>query len=155
LRQQAETATIPVVVMTGEILEEADYKPLFDDFLQKPFRLEMLKEVIARNVPSGLPETLQITANDLAQKEDQTFFISIEALWTVELEQLLRQATRSGSLSDAASLGVAMQRIGKKDHQPLLVDLGGELMQYTTEPNILGVDRLLAKLSRAANRRQP
>jgi len=155
LRQQAETATIPVVVMTGEILEEADYKPLFDDFLQKPFRLEMLKEIIARYVPSGLPETLQTAANDLVQEEDQTFFISIEALWTEELEQLRRQATRSGSLSDAASLGVAMQQIGKMDHQPLLVDLGGELMQYTAEPNILGVDRLLAKLSRAANRRQP
>lgn len=155
LRQQAETATIPVVVMTGEILEEADYRPLFDNFLQKPFRLEVLKEVVARYVPSRLPETLQTTANDLAQKEDQTFFISIEALWTEELEQLRRQATRSGSLSDAASLGVAMQQIGKMDHQPLLVDLGGELMQYTNEPNILGVDRLLAKLSRAANRRQP
>jgi len=89
LRQQAETATIPVVVMTGEILEEADYKPLFDDFLQKPFRLEVLKEVVARHVPYGLSETLQTTANEIAREEDQTFFISIEALWTEELEQLL------------------------------------------------------------------
>ncbi len=154
LRKQAETATIPVVVMTGEILEEADYKPLFDDFLQKPFRLDALKEIITRYVQSR-PDTLQTTAGDIAQEEDQAFFISMETVWTEELEGLRQQATRSGSLSDAASLSLAMQQIGKTVHQSLLVELGGELMQYTAEPNILGVDRLLAKLSRFANRKQP
>ncbi len=156
LRQQADTATIPVVVMTGEILEEADYKPLFDDFLQKPFRLDALTEIIARYVQSDSPETSQTKAADIiVQQLDQAFFVSIESLWTEELEQLRRQATRSGSLSDAAALAVTMQQIGTIAHQSLLVDLGRELMQYTAEPNILGVDRLLAKFSRIANRNQP
>ncbi len=153
LHNQADTATIPVVVMTGEILEEADYKPLFDDFLQKPFRLEALKEVIKRYIPFSQSAEPPPIATELANMEKQALFPSLESVWTEEFEVLRRKASRSGSLSDAVTLGTAMLQAGEREHQPLLTDLGGELIQYAVEPNILGVDRLLAKLSRVAEQK--
>lgn len=154
LRNQPETAAIPVVVMTGEILDEADYKPLFDDFLQKPFRLDELKEMVSRYIPFTQDGAEQQTSTGDTFDEDQSFYDSIERVWTAELEELRCQATRSGSLADAVSLGAAMLQAGDKSTETLLSDLGGELVQYAAEPNILGVDRLLAKLSRIANRKQ-
>lgn len=154
LRNQPETATIPVVVMTGEMLDEPDYKPLFDDFLQKPFRLEELKEMVARYIPFDQTYSEQPTVTDNTISDEQDSLKVIEGVWTAELEQLRCQAVRSGSLADAVSLGAAMLQTGGKATEPLLSELGGELVQYAAEPNILGVDRLLAKLSRIANRKQ-
>jgi signal transduction histidine kinase/DNA-binding LytR/AlgR family response regulator len=153
LHNQTETAAIPVVVMTGEILEEADYKPLFDDFLQKPFRLDALKELINRYIPFSLSEEPPPIATEPANMENQALFLSLEAVWTEEFEELRQKASRSGSLSDAVTLGTAMLQAGEREHQPLLTDLGGELIQHAVEPNILGVDRLLAKLSRVAEQK--
>ena len=154
LRNHPETATIPVVVMTGEILDEADYRPLFDDFLQKPFRLDALKEMVARYIPFDQVDVEQPPLIDNSISEEQNFFDGIEGVWTGELEKLRCQAVRSGSLADAVSLGAAMLQAGGKAKESLLSELGGELVQYAAEPNILGVDRLLAKLSRIANRKQ-
>ena len=153
LHNQAETATIPVVVMTGEILEQADYKPLFDDFLQKPFRLDALKDIIARYTQFNQVERVEVQPASIeapVDREEQNVSLALEAVWTEELEQLRWKATRSGSLSDAVALGAAMLQAGEQDQQPLLMNLGNELMQYAIEPNILGVDRLLAKLTRIA-----
>lgn len=153
LRKQPETAAIPVVVMTGEILEEADYRPLFDDFLQKPFRLEALREMVARYIPFDQADAEQPPFIDNMLSEEQDFLDGIAGVWTEKLEMLRCQAVRSGSLADAVSLGAAMLQAGGKAKESLLSELGGELVQYAAEPNILGVDRLLAKLARIADRK--
>jgi signal transduction histidine kinase/DNA-binding response OmpR family regulator len=153
LRNQSETAMIPVVVMTGDILDEADYKPLFDDFLQKPFRLEELKEIVARYIQFGQNDTSQSLFADSIVNKEQITVDGIVEIWTEELEQLRSQAVRSGSLADAVSLGAAMLKAGETTSQSRLSELGGELVQYAAEPNILGVDRLLAKLTSIANRK--
>lgn len=154
LRQNPETAALPVVVMTGEMLEEEDYKPLFDDFLQKPFRLEALKEIVARYAKvASASEPQPPPADDFAD-EEHALSACVGGAWNEELEQLRCQAVRSGSLTDAASLGAAIGQRGKTEHQPVLTALGRELFVFANEPNILGVDRLLAKLSRAVNRKK-
>lgn len=155
LRSHPETTAIPVVVMTGEMLEMDEYKPLFDDFLQKPFRLEDLKEMVARYVQIGQADARQPIFVDNFNSEEQDFIDGIEAEWTTELEKLYRQAVRSGSLADAVSLGAAMLQAGEQSPQSLLSELGGDLVQYAAEPNILGVDRLLAKLAKITNRKEP
>nr|WP_275888430.1 ATP-binding protein [Desulfobulbus alkaliphilus] len=154
LRQQPETDAIPVVVMTGEMLDETGYRPLFDNFLQKPFRLESLKEIVSQYVSISGEEEGDGASFGQPTREEDIFLSGIRAAWTDELEQLRQQAAGSGSLSDAIVLGSAMQRFGKAGMQPLLVEIGGELVQHATEPNILGVDRLLAKLSRVTGRNQ-
>lgn len=155
LRSHPETAAIPVVVMTGEMLDLDEYKPLFDDFLQKPFRLEDLKEMVARYVQIGPVDVRQPIFDDRDNREEQDFFDGIAAEWTDELEKLHHQAVRSGSLADAVSLGAAMLQAGEQTPQSLLSELGGDLVQYAAEPNILGVDRLLAKLAKITNRKEP
>lgn len=153
LRQNPETSAIPVVVMTGEMLEEEDYKPLFDDFLQKPFRLEVLKEIVARYAKvASISEPQPPDADDLAD-EEHALSACVARVWNEDLEQLRCQAVRSGSLTDAASLGAAIGQHGKIEQQPVLTALGRDLFLFANEPNILGVDRLLAKLSRAVNRK--
>jgi signal transduction histidine kinase/FixJ family two-component response regulator len=148
LRQHPETRDIAVVVMTGEMLDETEYRPLFDNFLQKPFRLETLKEIVSHHVPISGETQEHAVALDRTAREIDIFLTGIRPVWTDTLEQLRCQAARSGSLSDALLLGTAMQRIGEADKHPLLVEVGDELIQHATDPNILGVDRLLAKLSR-------
>ncbi|HAJ25980.1 MAG TPA: hypothetical protein DCG53_01820 [Syntrophus sp. (in: bacteria)] len=155
LRQTAETASIPVVVMTGEMLEEADYKPLFDDFLQKPFRLETLKDIVVRYARTSSGHGPQSATHDSSDGDERLLIIRVASVWNTDLELLRRQASRSGSLADAASLGMAMKERGLTENQPMLAELGNELMHYANEPNILGVDRLLSRLSKVMDRKEP
>ncbi len=154
IREDEELAAIPVIVMTGEVLEEEDYRPLFNGFLQKPFRLDLLMEVVGEYATPGIAPGDGGTAEGDAQKIDETHFSgSVQAAWNDELDQLLRQAVRSGSLADAAALGAAVGKEGEAMKDGLLITLGGDLLTFAAEPNIMGVDRLLAKLSRAVNRK--
>ncbi len=143
LRRQPETADIPVLVMTGEALEESDYRPLFDGALKKPFRLNELKQVIGRYLRI---ETGGMAAAPPPAADEQPAPHALQPVWSEELETLRRQACRSGSLSAAVELAEAMKRQGQTQGQPQLVELGVELLHYATEPDILGVDRCLAKL---------
>lgn len=154
LRRMAETGSIPVVVMTGEMLEEEDFRPLFDDFLQKPFRLEALKGIVARYAQPSSRQEQQSAV--LASDEEVEHLLSsqVAAAWNMDLDLLRQQAAFSGSLTDAASLGVAMQRRGEAENQPVLTRLGEELLLHAHEPNILGVDRVLAKLSGIVHREE-
>ncbi|MGD9949262.1 MAG: ATP-binding protein [Desulfobulbus sp.] len=154
IREEKELSTIPVVVMTGEILEEDDYRPLFDGFLQKPFRLEQLMELIGQYAKIGSENTGQDGKNGGDMEMDESHLASsVQAAWNEELDQLFRQAVRSGSLADAAAIGAAVGKEGEAHRDALLMTLGGDLLQFAAEPNIMGVDRLLAKLSRVVNRK--
>jgi signal transduction histidine kinase/CheY-like chemotaxis protein len=152
LRQQPETAAIPVIVMTGDLLEKNEYAPLFDDFLQKPFRLDVLMDIAGRYAHSSQPVVPSAPA-DLANNEEHTFTAGIADVWPQNLEQLRQQAMSSGSLSHAASLGAAMKETGTMTNQRIMAQMGEELMLYAGEPDIMGVERLLVKLSRAVNRK--
>jgi signal transduction histidine kinase/CheY-like chemotaxis protein len=154
LRRNRETAAIPVVVMTGEMLDEDDYRPLFDDFLQKPFRLEALQTIIACHVQSSRGRAEHPAEHD-GDEEEQLFALRFSGVWSKELEALRQQAVFSGSLADAAALGAAVRQQGMAENQPVLTGLGEDLLLHAHEPNILGVDRLLAKLSRIAIRNEP
>jgi CheY-like chemotaxis protein len=154
IRQDPQLAATPVVVMTGEILDEEDYRPLFDGFLQKPFRLDSLKELISRYVRSLPPQAEQARRGDRGQESDDSDLTnSILRAWNDELEQLLCQAIRSGSLTDAADLGAALSKHGKSLQDSVLMSLGEDLLQFTAEPDIMGVDRQLALMSRALDRK--
>ena len=80
LRRQPDTAAIPVVVMTGEMLDEIEFRPLFDDFLQKPFRLEALKEIVSRSVPVIGEGEGPAFLLDQAAREEESLFASIRAV---------------------------------------------------------------------------
>ena len=46
------------------------------------------------------------------------------------------------------ALGAAIGRLGEECRDEVLISVGGDLLQFAAEPNIMGVDRLLAKLVR-------
>ncbi|MGE4559226.1 MAG: ATP-binding protein [Desulfobulbus sp.] len=154
IREDKALSTIPVVVMTGEILEEKDYRPLFDAFLPKPFRLDRLMDILghyAKRENDG-SSTEDGTDGEGLEIDDARFSARVLEAWNDELGQLLRQAVRSGSLADAATLGAAVGKEGEARKDSLLMSFGGNLLQFAEEPNIMGVDRLLAKISQAVER---
>lgn len=155
IRQDPQLAATFVVVMTGEILEEPDYRPLFDDFLQKPFRLDTLRELIGRYACCEAGQEKHAGEKDQDQAvHDIDLVKSVQDGWSPELDQLLHQAIRSGSLSDATELGVALGRQGRARQDGILTTLGDDLLRFTTEPDIMGVDRQLALLARVMNRKE-
>ena len=64
IREDGSLSAIPVIVMTGEILEEKDYRPLFDGFLQKPFRLDLLMELVGQYGSADTEKTAQAGPDD-------------------------------------------------------------------------------------------
>jgi signal transduction histidine kinase/CheY-like chemotaxis protein len=154
IRRDPQLAASYIVVMTGEILDEADYRPLFDDFLQKPFRLDVLKEILAKFARGSARQSSSPLGDSRAKETDNDYLVdSICNGWNEELEQMLLQATRSGSLADAAELGAALSSRGRSLGDTVLMALGDDLLQFAAEPDIIGVDRLLALFSRSLNRK--
>jgi len=147
LREDSRTANIPVVVMTGSMLEEEDYKPLFDDFLAKPFHLNELQRVVDRfiRVKDRRAPTTSLSRNRYAPEEDAR---QIRAVWDEDLAALLDQALVSGSLDAAFTLGLQMYERGEQLGLVHLMNMGKLLKDYAAGPDILGVEQLLAVLQK-------
>lgn len=147
LKEDAGTAHIPVVVMTGRMIDKKMYKSVFDDFLAKPFHLDDLQRVVDRFIrikDSKAPGTSrEETRSSLEQDDEQ-----IRSAWDEELDTLLGQALVSGSLDAALNLGRQMCERGEQlGVEPLLL-MGKQLKDYATGPDILGVEQLLGILKK-------
>ena len=147
LRLDPALATVPVVVMTGDLLSEDEYRPTFDGLLQKPFRLETLQRTVDRFLRTDAARA-QSACEDHGMDPDNDALPRLRTAWTGQLEILRQEAGRSGSLSSAATLGQAMQERGTAVSEPTLIRLGAELVQHADTPDIAGVERLLAQLER-------
>lgn len=147
LRDDGRTANIPVVVMTGRMLDEKDYKPLFDDFLAKPFYLHELQRVVDRfiRVKAGRAPSTSPTVNRYTPEQDAG---QIRAAWHEDLAALLDQALVSGSLDAAFTLGLQMHERGEQLGLVHLMDMGKLLKDYAADPDILGVEQVLAVLQK-------
>ncbi|WP_153306505.1 histidine kinase dimerization/phospho-acceptor domain-containing protein [Desulfogranum japonicum] len=147
LRANPDTEGIPIILMTGNLLEESEYKPLFDDFLQKPFRLEGLDRIVDK-----YKKMMERTGNDLVSEQAviDTSAIketaSLATLWNNDLSYLLDQAMHTGSLSAALMLGNSIVEIGEKSNSETIVRLGEELADAAGEPNIVEVEQILTSL---------
>ncbi len=147
LRDDGRTANIPVVVMTGSMLDEEDYKPLFDDFLAKPFHLNELQRVVDRFIrvkDSRAPSTSP-ARNRYAPEQNSR---QIRVGWHEDLAVLLDQALVSGSLDAAFTLGLQMYERGEQLELVHLMDMGNLLKDYAAGPDILGVEQVLAVLQK-------
>jgi len=147
LRDDGRTANIPVVVMTGRMLDEKDYKPLFDDFLAKPFHLNQLQQVVDRfiKVKDSRAPSISPAGNRHEPEQDAG---QIRAGWHEELAALLDQALVSDSLDAAFTLGLQMYERGEQSGLTHLMDMGKQLKEYAAGPDILGVEQVLAVLQK-------
>ncbi len=149
LRTNPDTEHLPVIVMTGELLEDTDIEPLFDGYLQKPFRFEGVENIISKySLGAGSGDGGLNTAAALADEEskDQLFFLS--SLWSDELEVQLEKAIFTGGLSNAIKLGELIKQEGETRGLEAVIDFGAELILCATEHDIIGVENLLTRLDK-------
>ena len=147
LREDVSIASIPVVVMTGRMLDEDEYRPVFDDFLAKPFHLDELQQIVDRFIPAQKKNEIDRPA----VKDHQTLGRNIELLlsaWTDELDELLARALVSGSLDAAGNLGARMREWGQRQGCNQLKLTGSQLEEFAAAPDILGVEQLLGFLKK-------
>ena len=147
LRDDNRTATIPVVVMTGRMLDEEEYRPVFDNFLAKPFHLDELQRVVDRFIQAPEKKEFAPPAVSDRQSLDQDIGLLLSA-WTDELDELLARALVSGSLDAAGSLGSRMSEYGEQQGCERLKLTGAQLEEYALTPDILGVEQLLGFLKK-------
>ncbi|PIE60313.1 MAG: hypothetical protein CSA31_02680, partial [Desulfobulbus propionicus] len=149
LKQATGTADIPVFVMTGDVLEEEEYAPTFDGFLQKPFRFDEMAKIVhsycRKNAPAN---TSSAGCTDVHQQPEpvDNGYEKLRLIWNDTLEDLLHQAVYSGSLSKAINLGVMIKEQGQNADEQAVITLGDELIQCATENNIFCVEQLLRHL---------
>lgn len=146
LRRDPATTTVPVVVMTGDLLTEDEYRPPFDGLLQKPFGLEAIQWTVDRFLRVKAAGPARPGEDSMDPKNSQAE--RLRAAWTGQLEALRCEASRCGSLSSAMALGQALQSHGRAGNEPTLARLGTELVLHADRPDIVGVERLLAQLER-------
>ncbi|MGB5687327.1 MAG: histidine kinase dimerization/phospho-acceptor domain-containing protein [Candidatus Electrothrix sp.] len=149
LRNDPRTQQIPVIAMTGMMLEKKTYKPLFDDFLGKPFHLHELRRIVDKYVQMT-PDTA-CAANE-GNEELFHDFNQIIPFWTESLDELYKEAEMSGSLDIASELGQEMQVQGLRAQSPALLEMGKKIQQFALDLDIQGVDHLLAVLETIAGK---
>lgn len=152
LRENEQTAAIPLMVMTGQNLGEEEYRPLFNDFLQKPFQLKLLRNMLHSWLPEQMPtgasnphETVPAPLHKHDQGSDLA--LRLQPHWPKGLDSLLNKAIQSGALSVAEELGRRMQEAGEQHNAKLLQETGSRLARQAAEPDITGVEALLAGLA--------
>ncbi len=145
LKQDADTDRIPVVVMTGRMLDEEDYLPVFDDFLAKPFHLAELQRVVDRFIYRPVQKSLPVPAEQHSPEQDTAFTASA---WSEQLSKFLDRAQVSGSLDAAGRLGTAMIGRGREKDSLQLQQMGRKLEKYAAAPDIVGVEQLLSFLDK-------
>ena len=153
LKEDERTARAPIVVMTGLMLERDSLKPLFEDFLPKPFHLQELRQLVEKYLParkSALPADAHRpwttpTSSDLEQ---------MRAAWSGELAAAYAEAQMSGNLEDALALGRAMEEHGQKEDAAALAALGREMKRFALDLDIRGVEQVLSALRKIAGEKQ-
>lgn len=149
LRNNPETKEIPVVAMTGMMLEKKSYRPLFDDFLGKPFHLEELRRIVDKYIEIR-PDTVCLP--DEKKEKAVPDPDQIGLFWTSKIDALYREAAMSGSLDAVSELGREMQKQGKQAQSPALLETGEKLQRFAGKLDIQGVDHFLTVLESVARK---
>ncbi len=141
LRQDSRTENIPIVVMTGLMLDQSSYKPLFDDFLAKPFHLHELQHLVDKYIQvekSNMTKTKETGSAPPRPDPEQ-----IRSFWSEELDTLYAEAEMSGSLDTAAEFGQKIYEHGTRENSAELAELGEKLKRFALDLDIQGVDHVL------------
>ncbi len=152
LRRNVKTAAIPLVAMTGQLLKADEYKPYFDDFLQKPFQLKQLRAL----VDSWLDRSANPAAPDLSAVQgpepnpsdhcSDTLAESVLPCWNLQFSKLLVAINHTGSLNIAIELGRLMENAGQEQNCSALEQAGQRLASCASLPDIAGVEVIIKQL---------
>ncbi|CAK8715334.1 histidine kinase [Candidatus Electronema halotolerans] len=146
LKDDPQTAKIPIVVMTGLSLEKEELSPLFDDYLAKPFHLQELQRVVNRHIPlTDKNRAANSRSLSISQTPDAA---ELRQAWTDALQTAYLQAQQSGNLEDALALGRAMEQQGSAADAEALTVIGREMKRFALDMDIRGVEQVLTVLSK-------
>ncbi len=158
LRNDPRTAAIPLVVMTGQLLQPEEYSAYFNDCLQKPFQLRQLRSLVdawknldraGADAPPAAPSPLAAEAGaDLpaGQEVDDDWPERLRPWWNAQLAALLQEAGTTGSLQAAAELGRSMRQAGADQGCAPMQEAGERLLRHATGPDIAAVEDILTHL---------
>ena len=134
LRSNPKTASIPIIALSGT---EPDEKTLaiFDDFLQKPFSLKIIRQKTQQFLQfSGTEDQ---TTDSLPTNKEKS------PLTTAEKDKLLNMITtanNTGNLVDHQALAHALQQYGKTYNNETLTTVGLKLAADTKRGAIIQIE---------------
>lgn len=166
LRGNPRTAAIPLVAMTGQLLQPEEYDSYFNGYLQKPFQLKQLRNLVdswkntlaqtreegAAAAPHAGPAPVSTAAPPEPQQED--WAERLRPFWSAELATLLERVGATGSLQATVELGRCMRQTGEERHCSPLQEAGERLLHHATDPDIAAVEALLAQLAPLAGHQE-
>ncbi|WP_456385508.1 ATP-binding protein [Desulfolithobacter sp.] len=147
LRDDPETADIPIVLMSGVCLEKEEYQDLFAGQLTKPFRIDGLQKLVASYLDTTAPPA-EPSGTGPGEVPGQSEQAAVMRGWDRELDEVFKKLLASGNLRSAEQLGRMMQQRdpGGNGGTGALSSLGQKLIEYAREPDIIAVDQMIMKL---------
>ncbi|WP_417917049.1 histidine kinase dimerization/phospho-acceptor domain-containing protein [Candidatus Electronema sp. JC] len=152
LKEDPRTRSVPIVAMTGFLLEKDSLAPLFDDLLAKPFHLQELRRVVRRHIQTG--QTGAAGAPLSGQAESAEDVSGLRTAWDSEIQAACAQAQMSGNLEDASALGRKLEERGRKNGSAELTELGRKMQRFALDIDIRGMEHVLALLRNVAEERE-
>ncbi len=152
LKNDDLTSAIPIIAMTGRLLDDEENTQLFDDVLMKPFHLDHLEQLIDRFIDLQADDTGGSAIDQQPSDHADIDIVAMQQNWTSELDSLFSEALDSGSLDTAKLLGRKMNAGGQKNDCAALTSIGAQLDEYADSLDIIGVEQLLDFLKKHIGR---
>ncbi|MGR0482135.1 MAG: ATP-binding protein [Candidatus Electronema sp. V4] len=147
LKEDQRTKSIPIVAMTGFLLEKDSLAPVFDDLLAKPFHLQELQRVVRRHIQPSQNGAAEAAPSG---QENPAAVKGLQAAWDSGLQAAYAQTQMSGNLEDACALGRKLEESGRKNGAAELVEMGRKMQRFALDLDIRGVEQVLALLRSVA-----
>ncbi|MGX9727042.1 MAG: ATP-binding response regulator [Candidatus Electronema sp. VV] len=147
LKEDQRTKNIPIVAMTGFLLEKDSLAPIFDDLLAKPFHLQELQRVVHRHIQPSQNGAAEAAPSG---QENPAAVNGLQAAWDSGLQAAYAQTQMSGNLEDACALGRKLEESGRKNGAAELTEMGRKMQRFALDLDIRGVEQMLALLRSVA-----
>ncbi len=141
LRESPTTASIPIIALSG-VDPEPKLLDLFDDFIHKPFSLQVLHQKLHHFLQGGKTEPSPAPSG-------QAEPCDLSPLTPEEKDLLLHMVNtvnRTGNLADAQAIALKLQQHGTGYGNETLTQMGSRLSGYTEQGTIIQIERLLDEL---------
>ena len=148
LRDNAGTAHIPLIAMTGQTTRPGELSPLFDDCLQKPFQLKQLRAAVAdwrERLSSGPPAPPH--PEETADETPARLVSLLAPYWDEIMGRKLTAVIHTGSLQRGRQLGETLAAAGQRHKCPAMREIGERLADCAQIPDIAGLDDIIRRLT--------
>lgn len=161
LRANAATAATHLIAMTGQFLKPEEYSAWFDEFLQKPFQLKLLRGMVdswLHHLAENSSSAAAAPASAFESKErdaPQDLAQYLKPYWDMQMSKLLAAVSHTGSLFVTIELGKCLQAAGREHKCIPMERAGSELIHCASMPDIAGIEAIISQLIPLMQAAQP